>query len=198
MSILLIALFIVLFTKAINAIGKDTIAEFCWLLYTKVSTSQNVINLRKLQRKAIDVYTQKSNTSSKDEFAKWAKLDREYTKLKTQIDGVNGSLNASKSRFKLMVSGVLFTSTTGFKYYLRISYRKNPVFWIPDHLNIPYYVLWIISLPSAPLGSVSISVWLFAVESSVSALITLATTMSQYSKQTTLGKNKVPVEEKSK
>jgi hypothetical protein len=45
---------------------------------------------------------------------------------------------------------------------------KEPMFWIPKGW-VPYYAEWLLSFPRAPLGSVSVNVWVLA----CTAIITL-------------------------
>jgi hypothetical protein len=118
------------------------------------------------------VYTERTNTSSKDEFAKWARLDREYQTLKGKIERLNGDLNRSKSTFKSAVTGVLFAATTGIKIYFRLRYRKVPVFWLPSS-SVPYYIQWVLAIPGCPLGTVSVSMWFAIVDSALASLIHL-------------------------
>ena len=41
---------------------------------------------------------------------------------------------------------------------LNTFYSKLPMFWLPEGW-VPYRVEWILSLPRAPLGSISVNVW---------------------------------------
>lgn len=140
--------------------------------------------MRAQQRKAVQLYTDRSNTSSKDEFAKWAKLDREYSKVKTQIDELNKSLNRSKITFKTAIKGGLYIITNGLKMYLRVGYRKAAVVWLPSGL-LPGYALWFIALSSAPKGSISVSFWLMIVNSAISNIITTFETVYKILSQPT-------------
>lgn len=173
---------VIIFGKLISFIGKETICEATWDTLVKIAPSKELKNLRETQRKAIDLYTKRSNTSSKDEFAKWAKLDREYAKTKTEIENINKNINGSKSQFKKIVKGGLFILTTGSKMYIRIKYRKSPVFYLPSGV-FPKIALWFLSFSSAPMGSVSVSVWLFVANKAVDTLINTFTEVNQFSKQ---------------
>lgn len=188
-NLFLAVIVFVLLGKVVNAIGKSTICDFCWEFYTQVGLSSKLKEIRALKRKAIDLHTRRSNTSSKDEFAKWAKLDREYSKIKTQIDSLNGELAKGKTAFQGLIKAGLFMVTFVPKIYLRVKYRKVPVFWLPDGI-LPYYGLWFLSLTSAPLGSVSVSIWLFIVEWAVSAFILVGTNgFKLVNQQSTMGEN---------
>ncbi|KAF5095077.1 hypothetical protein D0Z03_001918 [Geotrichum reessii] len=123
------------------------------------------------------VREERSNTSAKEEFARWAKLDRELLKLQSEIDQHQKQLNSAKYSFGTAVKIALFLLTTGSKFLLRIRYRKTPVFWLPAASNgplvLPYYVLWLLSFTSAPIGSVSVGIWLFIVDNSVSTIFNI-------------------------
>ncbi|CAN6672882.1 hypothetical protein TRVA0_047S00606 [Trichomonascus vanleenenianus] len=182
MSLLLYVLLCVIFGKIVSLIGKDTVGEFLWQLYISFAPSSTVSKLRHKQREAIDCHTKKTNTSSKDEFAKWAKLDRQYGKLKSEIEALNGSLNSSKTMVKRLVSAALFLLTTGSSVMLRIKHRKSAVFWLPEGIA-PHSVVWGLGLTSAPLGSVSVSIWLMACNWALDTLINTSKKTYQYCTQ---------------
>ncbi|ODQ65651.1 hypothetical protein NADFUDRAFT_46317 [Nadsonia fulvescens var. elongata DSM 6958] len=155
--------------KLISLIGKDVICDFLWDIYIQVAPLAQLTKLRAVQKKAIQTHAAMQNTSTKDEFAKWAKLDREYSKLKKSIEEINDSLGSSKTSFKRFIKSLIFISTTGVKVFLRIWYRKQPVFWLPQGA-FPYYIEWVLAFPSAPTGSVAVGSWIFIVDRALDAL----------------------------
>uniref|UniRef100_A0A060TDH4 Golgi to ER traffic protein 1 n=1 Tax=Blastobotrys adeninivorans TaxID=409370 RepID=A0A060TDH4_BLAAD len=172
-TVLWLVICVVVVSKIVDYVGKDNIGEIIWAVYLKLSPSSTIQELRKTQGDAIRVYTQKSNTSSKDEFAKWAKLDREYSRLKQEVDKLTKSLNATKMSVKSAVKVALYGVTGGAKLYMRYKYRKVPVIWLPPGI-FPRYILWFLSLTSAPMGSISVSIWLMVANSAVSKMIDIA------------------------
>ena len=132
--------------------------------------------LRVAQHRAKQVHTERSNTSAKEEFARWAKLDREYLKLTSEVETLKKSQADTKSKFGTVVKVLLFCLTTGTKVVLRIKYRKAAVFWLPPGV-FPYYLMWIMKFSSAPLGSVSVGIWLFIVDNSVSTLFSIVSSV---------------------
>lgn len=169
LSLLLAIIFIIVFSKVLNYIGKDNISEFLWAFYTRYLTfDPTVSKLAQLQSQAVKVYKARSNTSAKDEFARWAKLDREYGKLKTEIDKLTAALQTRKTSFKSVVKMALFALSGGSKMFVRLWYRKTPVFWLPPNI-FPSYVLWILSF-GVPTGAVSVTAWMWAVEKFLAAL----------------------------
>lgn len=166
----------VIFSHIISVLGRTSIAEALWEIYLNVSRSSSHQELRDKKKRAFQVYEKRANTSSKDEFAAWAKLDREYNTLKSNIEKLNAALVNEKSRFSTIVKGALFLSTTGLKLFLRVWYRKSPALWLDQTVVtpiLPSWMLWLLSM-SAPRGSLSVSSWLFIVDSAVTAFQTLA------------------------
>ncbi len=49
-------------------------------------------------------------------------------------------------------------ATRGLQFLLPFWFSTEPMFWLP-HGWFPYYAEWVLSLPRAPLGSVSIASW---------------------------------------
>ncbi|KAK9469120.1 WRB/Get1 family, partial [Lipomyces arxii] len=165
-SIILIVIGVVVFNAFISAIGSDNLAEYIWHLWTTFAPTEaarNVRKLRQLQREAILKSTEQANTSSQDEFAKWAKLNRQVDKLKTEIETLGRKIGTRRQFFKTQIKRSIWLSTTGMKFFVRIKYRKAAVFWLPKGM-FPSAVEWILSLTSAPKGSVSVSVWFMIVD----------------------------------
>lgn len=167
-SLILTVVFVILFSKAISYIGKDAICDFLWAnLYLRLSPDANIRRLQQTQARAAQVNTERSNTSAQNEFARWAKLDREHGKLRQEIDAIQSALATKKTSFKSVAKVALFGVTTGAKIVLRLRYRKTAMFWLPPGV-LPYYAYWFLSFSSAPMGSVSVSSWLFIADWSIS------------------------------
>lgn len=83
-----------------------------------------------------------------------------------------------KASFQTLAKLLLFALTTGTKLVLRFRYRKAAIFWLPPGV-FPYYMLWILSFSSSPLGSVSVGSWLFVVDSSIGALFGVAASVKK-------------------
>ncbi|GAT25476.1 CHD5 domain protein [Aspergillus luchuensis] len=99
-----------------------------------------------------------NNTSSQDEFAKWAKLRRKHDKTMEEYEAINKQLSSQKTSFDWGVKIVRWFGTSGLKFFLQFWYSKTPVFHLPEGW-LPYYVAWVLSFPRAPMGSVSIQIW---------------------------------------
>jgi len=97
-------------------------------------------------------------TSPQDQFAKWAKLQRQYEKTLAEHDKKSQSLQSFKSSFDKTVTVLRWLSTNGLRYFVQYWYAKQPMFWL--HRGwVPAYVEWLLAFPRAPMGSISIYIW---------------------------------------
>ncbi|KAL3264439.1 hypothetical protein ABHI18_000755 [Aspergillus niger] len=144
----------------VNTIGASTIDNLLWLLYLKVptSTSKKYKEQNRLKREVVQLKRDMNNTSSQDEFAKWAKLRRKHDKTMEEYEAINKQLVSQKASFDWGVKIVRWFGTSGLKFFLQFWYSKTPVFHLPEGW-LPYYVAWLLSFPRAPMGSVSIQIW---------------------------------------
>ncbi|KAI3069534.1 hypothetical protein CBS147353_7045 [Aspergillus niger] len=144
----------------VNTIGASTIDNLLWLLYLKVPTptSKKYKEQNRLKREVVQLKRDMNNTSSQDEFAKWAKLRRKHDKTMEEYEAINKQLVSQKTSFDWGVKIVRWFGTSGLKFFLQFWYSKTPVFHLPEGW-LPYYVAWLLSFPRAPMGSVSIQIW---------------------------------------
>ncbi|KAJ5718136.1 CHD5-like protein [Penicillium malachiteum] len=160
LSLVLMILFVHIAIYVVNTVGASTIDLVVWQLYLKLptSTSRNAREAHRLKGEAMKLKREMNNTSSQDEFAKWAKLRRRHDKAMEEYEAMNKTVSSQKTSFDWAVKTARWLSTNGLKMFLQFWYSKTPVFALPDGW-LPYYVEWILSFPRAPLGSVSIHVW---------------------------------------
>ncbi|PWY86286.1 protein get1 [Aspergillus heteromorphus CBS 117.55] len=160
LSLLWTVFFIHVAIYLVNTIGASTIDNLLWILYLKAPTptSKKAREQNRLKREALALKRDMNNTSSQDQFAKWAKLRRRHDKTMEEYEAINKQLSSQKTSFDWSVKTARWLSTTGLKLFLQFWYSKTPVFMLPEGW-VPYYVAWILSFPRAPLGSVSIQVW---------------------------------------
>ncbi|KAG5440362.1 hypothetical protein PCANB_001932 [Pneumocystis canis] len=125
---------------------------------------------KSLQRSAFQTKKELSNTSSVDQFAKWAKLRRKYDKEVSEIEKLVTEMNNQQYYFNIKVRIMIWICTTGLQYIIQWYYRKVPVFWLAKGW-FPYYIEWIMCFPMAPIGSVSVSMWFFVVNQIVSQIL---------------------------
>ncbi|PHH91815.1 hypothetical protein CDD83_10238 [Cordyceps sp. RAO-2017] len=162
-NLLFVIFAIELVAHVVNAIGASRINSLLWALinYLPVSTSKAAVEQRKLQADYLKVRRDLNATSSQDEFAKWAKLRRQHDKLLEQLDATKKGLESSRAKFDNYLTVIRLLLTKLPQYFLPFWYGKEPMFWLP-HGWFPYYAEWIISFPSAPMGSVSAPSWQLA------------------------------------
>ncbi|KAL5363946.1 protein get1 [Aspergillus floccosus] len=160
----------------INTIGASTIDGLLWLLYLRLptSTSKCAQEQTRLKREVVQLKREMNNTSSQDEFAKWAKIRRRHDKAMDEYEKINKNLIAQKTSFDWSVKIARWLSTNGLKMFLQFWYSKTPVFALPQAW-FPYYVEWVLSFPRAPMGSVSIQVWSNVCATAISVLAEIVT-----------------------
>ena len=98
-----------------------------------------------------DIKSQLTNTSSQDEFAKWAKLRRQHDKLVVEYDKLAGTTKNSRQTFDRVFGIGLWLFMAAVKGGFRFFVGNKSVFILQDGV-FPYTFQWICSLPKAPLG----------------------------------------------
>lgn len=74
-------------------------------------------------------------------------------------DGLLANKSKSfQSSFDRYVNITRMLSTNGLRFFLQFWFSKRPMYWIPRGW-VPGYVEWVLGLPRAPMGSVSIQIW---------------------------------------
>lgn len=76
----------------------------------------------------------------------------------TDSSSTEAEMTAAKAKFDSSISVARLLLTKAPHFLLPMWYAKEPMFWLPQGL-FPYYAEWFLSLPKAPLGSVSILSW---------------------------------------
>ncbi|OJJ44795.1 hypothetical protein ASPZODRAFT_71287 [Penicilliopsis zonata CBS 506.65] len=185
LSLVLTVLFVHVAIYLVNTIGASTIDNLVWLLYLRLPTSasRNAQESNRLKREVVQLKREMNNTSSQDEFAKWAKLRRKHDKTLEEHEAINKDLSSQKTSLEWAVKAVRWLSTNGLKLFLQFYYSKTAVFYLPPGW-LPYYVEWVLSFPRAPLGSVSIQVWSSVCVAVIAAVTDIVTSvLSQITSQ---------------
>jgi len=99
-------------------------------------------------------------TSSQDQFAKWAKLRRKVDKGLVDLEKLNSELASARTKFGVQFKTGLWLLTGGAQFFVGWWYRKQPVFFLPPGWLGP--ATWWLALPWAPKGSVSCGAWQMA------------------------------------
>ncbi|KAF2278069.1 uncharacterized protein EI97DRAFT_374350 [Westerdykella ornata] len=183
-SLLLVVFILQLVLHIINTVGANTINELLWILYNKFPTPTHnaAQKVTALKRDIVRLKRELGLVSAQDDFARWAKLQRQHDKAMAEFQKLDSSLRTHQTRFTSTVATLRWLGTQGLRFALQFWFAREAMFWIP-HGWVPYYVEWILSFPRAPLGSVSINVWGIACASMIAlvaeagrAVYVLATT----------------------
>ncbi|KAL5615124.1 hypothetical protein BROUX41_005183 [Berkeleyomyces rouxiae] len=144
----------------INAVGTTAINNLLWriLVLLPIGPSQMAAEKRKLQTEYLAVRKEMLATSSQDEFAKWARLRRKHDKLYEGLEKKKQNFDAVQSQYNTIINALRLLITRAPQYIIPFWFSREPMFWLPKNL-FPYYAEWFLSLPKAPLGSVSIGTW---------------------------------------
>ncbi|CUS14648.1 unnamed protein product [Tuber aestivum] len=163
-SLLILIVVLTIATHLVNTLGATAINNALWMIYTSLPTkiSQEVRNQTALQKEVVKLRADLRGTSSQDEFAKWARIRRVLDKKVADLEKLTGSVNVARTKFDTKTGFIRWVSTSGAGWAISLWYCREPVFWIPEGW-VPGYVEWGLSFPKAPIGSVSIQVWTFAV-----------------------------------
>ncbi|PWW75263.1 hypothetical protein C7212DRAFT_322688 [Tuber magnatum] len=167
-SLLILVIVLTIATHLVNTLGaaaiNNALLVFYCGIYTSLptKTSQDVRNQQALQKEVVMLRAELRGTSSQDEFAKWARVRRSLDKKVADLEKLTGSVGAIRTKFDAQTGFVRWVSTSGVGWAISLWYCREPIFWIPEGW-VPGYVEWGLSFPKAPIGSVSIQVWTFAV-----------------------------------
>ncbi|KAI7897861.1 WRB/Get1 family [Cokeromyces recurvatus] len=97
--------------------------------------------------------TELGQTSSQDEFAKWAKLRRKLDKSVADLEKLNSDISYSRTAFELKVKSGLWFVVHGSQMIMVFWFRKNAVFYLPPGWFGPAQRF--LSWPFAPKGKLS-------------------------------------------
>ncbi|KAJ2509118.1 GET complex subunit get1 [Coemansia sp. RSA 2052] len=149
-----------LVSAMLDSIGFGAVASVLWDAYCRAVGNQKAAERIELKDGIILLRRDLRAVSSVDEFAKWAKMRRRLDALSAKFERVSSDLAIERTAFELYVNLVLRVVVYGSRAVLNIYNYRTPVFYVPA--NWFYPALWFLSLPTAPMGSVSVSVWSFA------------------------------------
>jgi tail-anchored protein insertion receptor len=106
---------------------------------------------KSLQSQLLRTSADLKSTSSQDEFAKWARLNRQHDKQIEDLKKLNSAIDSHRAMFRRVVRIGVWLGTTGVKGGVQWWYSKEPVFWLPAG-TFPVWVEWIVAFPKAPKG----------------------------------------------
>ncbi|KAF9512529.1 hypothetical protein BS47DRAFT_1330276 [Hydnum rufescens UP504] len=157
MGLLVTIFLLVFFSELISWIGKPLLLDLCFSLYTYVFDPKAATRLKSLKTSILVDQKSLAQTSSQDQFAKWAKLRRKVDKGFADLDKLNAEMASVRSAFAIRFNSILWIVTNGSQLFIGWWYRKQAVFYLPPGWFGP--AEWWLALPFAPKGSVSCGAW---------------------------------------
>ncbi|GAA5794936.1 WRB/Get1 family [Helicostylum pulchrum] len=151
---------LVLVTESILFLGYSYITSLTYDLYVKFTKDRKVLKQIKMRNDVVKMKKELAQTSSQDEFAKWAKLRRKLDKAVADSEKMNSEIAYAKTAFELKVKSALWFIVHGSQLGMVMWFRKSAVFYLPPGWFGP--AQRILSWPFAPAGSVSVAVWFAA------------------------------------
>ncbi|KAF7731248.1 GET complex subunit get1 [Apophysomyces ossiformis] len=151
---------LVLITESILLLGYSYVTSTAHDLYLKVTKDARVAKQQKLKHDLLKLKSELSQTSSQDQFAKWAKMRRRLDKGMAELEELNSTIAFSRSAFELKARSILWFLVHGSQLLMVMWFRKSAVLFLPPGWFGP--AEWLLRLPFAPHGSVSVAIW-FAV-----------------------------------
>ncbi|KAF8331908.1 WRB/Get1 family [Cantharellus anzutake] len=157
MSLLITIFLLVLFTEIVGWIGKPLLLGIVSAIYARTINAGATRRLQDLKKSILEDQKQLAQTSSQDEFAKWARLKRKVDKGLSDLEKLNSEQNVKQTALSLKSNVVLWVLTSGLQLAITWWYRREAVFYLPRGWFTP--IEWWLALPFAPKGSVSCGAW---------------------------------------
>ncbi|KAJ1737764.1 GET complex subunit get1 [Coemansia sp. Benny D160-2] len=147
-------------SSLIDGIGYGAIATMLWSTYCSITGNKKALERLQLKDSIIQLRRELRTVSSVDEFARWAKMRRRLDAVSSKFEQASSDLAIERTAFELYVNLVLRAAIYGLRALINIYNYRRAVFYVPE--NWFYPVLWFLSFPAAPTGSVSVTVWALA------------------------------------
>ena len=149
-------------------------------MYLRTTQGSLVRRQSELKSDIMKTKQELSRTSAQDQFAKWAKLRRSIDKKLSDLEKlsahadtllrkvgthplhpIDSNLSSGKTTFTVAFRVFLWIIVNVPQYVIAWRYRSKGVFWLPQGWFNPV-VMWWLSFPFAPRGSVSVMTWTWA------------------------------------
>ncbi|KAJ2786199.1 GET complex subunit get1 [Coemansia javaensis] len=147
-------------SAVLDAIGYGAVAAAAWGTYSRGTGNRKAAERLRLRDAIVELRRDLQAVSSVDEFSRWAKMRRRLDSLSADFERVSSDLAVERTAFELYVNMGLRAAVYGVRAVVNVYNYRVAVFYVPA--NWFYPVLWFLSLPAAPMGSVSVTVWAFA------------------------------------
>ncbi|KAJ1958304.1 GET complex subunit get1 [Linderina pennispora] len=155
---LLLTIFAIeLLSVCLEAVGYSTLAQGLWATYCTVTGNQKAAERLSLKASITQLRRDLRTVSSVDEFARWAKMRRRLDALTGKFESVSSELALERTAFELYVNLALRVLIYSVRFIVSMWFWRAPVFYVPR--NWFYPGVWVLAMPGAPKGSVSVAVW---------------------------------------
>ncbi|ORY91947.1 WRB/Get1 family [Syncephalastrum racemosum] len=153
-------LLLVLLTETILLVGYSYITRKAYNYYVLFVNDDKLARQKKLKRDLLTLKNELSQTSSQDEFAKWAKMRRKLDKGMAELEKLNSDIAFARTAFELRAKSVLWFLVNGSRIATTMWCARSAAFYLPQGWFGP--AAWFLSTPMAPRGSVSAILWMSA------------------------------------
>ncbi|KAJ1734723.1 GET complex subunit get1 [Coemansia biformis] len=144
----------------LDSVGYGAVAAAAWAAYSRATRNKKTSERLRLKDAIVELRRELRMVSSVDEFARWAKMRRRLDSASGEFERVSSDLAIERTAFELYVNMALRAMVYGLRAALSMYNYRVAVFYVPADWFYP--ALWFLSLPAAPMGSVSVAVWAFA------------------------------------
>lgn len=175
-SSVLTLIFIVLVLKTvITSIGKSTLLNQCWKVYSDLASKAGKPKFKELvkkRRELVQINMERKSISAQDQYARWTKLNRNYDKLTAEVKSLVDQVSSEKAAVTKVVNTIVTILTVAPIWFCRVWYRKVVLFYFPAGY-LPHALEWFLALPFTVTGGVGLTVWMYAVNSVLNLLVFL-------------------------
>ncbi|KAI7863283.1 WRB/Get1 family [Spinellus fusiger] len=168
MSLLVTVFLLVLVTELVLYAGYAHVTALVYEWYLVATKDPKIAKHQKLKQEVLMTKAELSKTSSQDEFAKWAKIRRKLDKGLADVEALGAEIAYNKTAFELKAKSAVWCCVHGSQWLMVLWFRKSAVVYLPPHWFGP--MQWILSMPFAPAGSVSVAVWFSVCRRSIKAV----------------------------
>ncbi|KAI7857312.1 WRB/Get1 family [Circinella umbellata] len=165
-------LLIVLITETILILGYSYVTQQAYRWYIKATNDKRIIKQQKLKRDLLTLKSDLSQTTSQDEFAKWAKMRRKLDKGMADLEKLNSDIAFAKAAFELRAKSVLWFFVHGTRTIIAFWYTRRAAFYLPKSWFGP--AEWFLWMPMAPKGAVSVAIWVSACRQVIKQTVNIA------------------------
>lgn len=174
-SVLSLLLVVLILLNLIKAIGKSSLANQCWNLYSTVASKAGkakFVELSKKRNELVQINKERKSISAQDQYAKWTKLNRNFDRVSAEVKTLVEEVSSEKATVNKVVNMAVSILTVAPVWFCRVWYRKTVLFYFPKGY-LPYALEWAMALPFTVTGGLGLTVWMYALNSFLSSIIFL-------------------------